>query len=175
MKPSSYVWIAAAALLAIVSRTSVAGQTTSSNQDTLAALLVEVRGLRAAMEQMSSAGPRVQLAFGRLQMQEQRVNTLVRRAEELRTQIADAESAIGNSRGRLEAVENDLERSANPDERREREAAVAEMKRVLAQSTRKLLRLQTEEADVSSQVMTEQSRWTDINQRLEELERALAR
>lgn len=175
MKPSSYVWIAAAALLAIVSRTSVAGQTTSSNQDTLSALLVEVRGLRAAMEQMASAGPRVQLAFGRLQMQEQRINTLVRRAEELRTQIAEAEGAVGNARSRLDAVQSDLEASTDPGKRRDMEAMVAEMKRVLAQSTRNLQRLQTEEADVSSQVMTEQSRWTDINQRLEELERALAR
>ena len=41
--------------------------------DTTAALLVEVRGLRAALEQLASAGPRVQLMFGRLQLQEQRI------------------------------------------------------------------------------------------------------
>ena len=33
--------------------------------DVLSALLIEVRGLREAMEQMASAGPRVQLALGR--------------------------------------------------------------------------------------------------------------
>lgn len=175
MKPSAYVWIAAAALLAIVSRTSVAGQTTSSNQDTLAALLVEVRGLRAAMEQMASAGPRVQLAFGRLQMQEQRVNTLVRRAEELRSRISGTEGGLSNTQNRLEEAQRALEREVDPKMRNDLESMISELKRQIAQSTRELQRLQTEEADASSQVMTEQSRWTDINQRLEELERALAR
>src|SRR3954465_8684292 len=32
-------------------------------EDVLAALLIEVRGLRVAMEQMAAAGPRVQLAL----------------------------------------------------------------------------------------------------------------
>ena len=32
--------------------------------DTMKELLAEVRGLRAAMEQLASAGPRVQLMFG---------------------------------------------------------------------------------------------------------------
>src|SRR3972149_2796185 len=35
------------------------------DSDVLPALLTEVRGLRAAIEQMASAGPRVQLALGR--------------------------------------------------------------------------------------------------------------
>ena len=39
------------------------------------ALLTEVRGLRVAMEQMTSAGARVQLALGRLQLQESRLNS----------------------------------------------------------------------------------------------------
>src|SRR5437762_13620444 len=51
-------------------------------EEVLPALLVEVRGLRAAIEQLASAGPRVQLALGRVQLQEQRVNALMRRIED---------------------------------------------------------------------------------------------
>ena len=47
-------------------------------------LLTEVRGLRQAMEQMAASGPRVQLALGRLQLQEQRVNTMIRRRDAAR-------------------------------------------------------------------------------------------
>ena len=65
----------------------------SQGQDVLPALLVEVRGLRAAMEQMASAGPRVQLALGRLQLQEQRVNNLLRRLETARGSLAAAQRA----------------------------------------------------------------------------------
>jgi len=35
--------------------------------------------------------------------------------------------------------------------------------------------LQTEESDAAAQVASEQARWAEINQRLEELDRALAR
>src|ERR671913_210744 len=59
--------------------------------DVLTALLMEVRGLRSVMEQMASAGPRVQLALGRLQLQEQRVNTMIRRAEGMRESVGRAE------------------------------------------------------------------------------------
>ena len=55
--------------------------------DVLGALLTEVRGLRVAMEQMASAGPRVQLALGRQQLQEQRLNTILRRAENVRENV----------------------------------------------------------------------------------------
>jgi len=170
------LWILGAALLAVVAlRVPVSGQTPSSNQDTLAALLVEVRGLRAAMEQMASAGPRVQLAFGRLQMQEQRVNTLIRRAEALRTQVSEAERALTAERSDLDSVQHALERNPNLEWRNQAEDRISNLKRQIAQRTTDLQRLQTEEADASSQVLAEQSRWADINQRLEELERALAR
>ena len=76
-------WAAAAILISVLAvRGTLAGQAAAEpSQDTLAALLVEVRGLRAAMEQMASVGPSIQLAMGRLQLQEQRINTLVRRAD----------------------------------------------------------------------------------------------
>jgi chromosome segregation ATPase len=176
MKGSSISWIAGAAVLAVFAlRASVFGQTTPSNQDTLAALLVEVRGLRAAIEQMASAGPRVQLAFGRLQMQEQRVSALVRRADGLRTKIAETEGALSEARSALPRLQRAFESSVNADERNGLEAEVSVRKQQIAQRTADLQRLQMEESEASSQVLSEQSRWAEINQRLEDLERALAR
>src|SRR5258705_11175560 len=51
----------------------------ATNDEVLPALLAEVKGLRAAMEQIASAGPRVQLFVGRLQLQEARINAMARR------------------------------------------------------------------------------------------------
>ena len=66
--------ISAAVAVLIVLATTAGGETPQQpNQDTLGALLVEVRGLRGAIEQMASVGPRVQLAMGRLQLHEQRL------------------------------------------------------------------------------------------------------
>jgi hypothetical protein len=47
---------ALSALVLLALRATTAGQTMTA-PDTLSALLIEVRGLRAAMEQMASAGP----------------------------------------------------------------------------------------------------------------------
>ena len=76
--------------------------------DTIAALLVEVRGLRAAMEQMAAAGPRVQLALGRLQLQEQRINTLVRRLEEVRAALTPARQKLQESSERTGTLREGL-------------------------------------------------------------------
>ena len=73
-------------------------------QDVLAALLTEVRGLRGAIEQMASSSARVQLAMGRLQIQEQRVNTLSRQLTDVRASLSAAE----RQQNQLEAQLADL-------------------------------------------------------------------
>ena len=72
---ATIVRVSAVVFLITVGMGSLIGraQQPTAGSDTLAALMVEVRGLRAAMEQMASAGPRVQLGLGRVQLQEQRI------------------------------------------------------------------------------------------------------
>ncbi len=176
MKRTSLFWIAGAALLAVFTfRPSVAGQTAPSHQDTLAALLIEVRGLRAAMEQMASVGPSIQLAMGRLQLQEQRVNTLVRRADGLHEALVSAHKRAGELHDRLGNAQRELEGNTEPKQRSEIEAYLPVLKQELARATAEIQRLQTEESDAAAQVASEQARWAEINQRLEDLDRALAR
>src|SRR5687767_14532699 len=98
---------AKASCLIIISAIFVTGVAAARSQSqepqgVLSALLVEVRGLRAAMEQMASAGPRVQLALGRLQLQEQRLNTLVRRLEGVRDQLAQAQRQMMQHQNQIE-------------------------------------------------------------------------
>src|SRR5436190_11961823 len=72
----------------------------AQHEDVLPALLTEVRGLRAAMEQMAAAGPRVQLALGRVQLQEQRINTLIRRLDEAHASVAQAQTPYADLKRR---------------------------------------------------------------------------
>jgi predicted transcriptional regulator len=150
---------------------------TAAPPNVLDALLAEVRSLRVAMEQMASAGPRVQLALGRLQLQEQRVNTLVRRLESIRAQITETERMRDTLLLRNQQFDAALREDTAPDEqkRREFEQMASHHKGELARAITELQRLNTEEASVTGELATEQGRWTDINQRLEELERALTR
>jgi chromosome segregation ATPase len=158
-------------------RDPAGAQAPSQNPDVLAALLTEVRGLRAAMEQMASAGPRVQLAMGRLQLQEQRVNTLVRQLEGVRRELSDKQRQVADIRHGVETLDTRLAGNPreNPEERKAMEQQLAAMKAEEPVLSADIQRLQGEEASVAQQLSTEQGRWSDINRSLEELERALAR
>ena len=153
----------------------VRAQGATTSPDILPALLVEVRGLRAAMEQMASAGPRVQLALGRLQLQEQRVNTLVRRLEEIKARLPSAQLQLAEAGEQLNRFEKMARDAPDPAHRRDAEEALPELKRRTAYTSQEVQRLQTEEATVTQEIAAEQNRWTEFNQRLEELERALVR
>jgi len=68
-----------------------------------------------------------------------------------------------------------LEGSIEPPQRTSIEAELPIVKHQLTLATAEVQRLQTEESQAASQVASEQARWVEINQRLEELDRALAR
>jgi predicted nucleic acid-binding Zn-ribbon protein len=157
---------------------TVAAQGTGA-PDVLGALLTEVRGLRVAMEQMASAGPRVQLALGRLQLQEQRLNTMLRRAESVRETVVRTEREMTELQSGIVSDEAGL-KSADPRNNDEQFVrAVTQQirdgkRRSIALST-ELQRLQGEEGMLQQQIAGEQARWAEINRTLEELERALGR
>jgi hypothetical protein len=153
----------------------VLAQGAAAPPDVISALLVEVRGLRAAMEQMASAGPRVQLALGRLQLQEQRVNTLVRRLEEIKARLPSAQLQLAEAGEQLNRFEKLARDAPDPALRREAEEMLQNFKRQTGYAGQEVQRLQTEETTLTQEIAAEQNRWTEFNQRLEELERALVR
>ncbi|HEU4891461.1 MAG TPA: hypothetical protein VFT47_07910 [Vicinamibacterales bacterium] len=160
----------------IVLGTTTGGQTPEElNQDTLKTLLGEVRGLRSAIEQMASVGPSVQLAMGRLQLQEQRINTLVRRADVVRDALAAAHKRAGEMQDRIGNLQRALENSTEPVHRSAIEGELPTFKQDLARVLAEIRRLQMEESEAAAQLSNEQARWAEMNQRLEELDRALAR
>jgi chromosome segregation ATPase len=143
--------------------------------EVLPALLIEVRGLRAAMEKMASAGPRVQLALGRVQLQEQRINNAIRRLDELRPAVAQAQTEYEHLQEALRGVESAL-RNPRPDGPSIEELKMEQeaMPRRIAQALAKLQRVTADEAALSADLANEQARWTDLNQRMEALEATLA-
>jgi tetrahydromethanopterin S-methyltransferase subunit G len=163
------------AILAMVVRGPVFAQGPTGNADVLASLLAEVRGLRAAIENLASAGPRVQLAIGRLQLQEQRVNTALRRLDDLHGRRMEVERELAQLRSELARGQEIVERTSDPTERQGVEMQAKMLKDGIARGSRDVQRLTVEEADAAAVVTAEQGRWNEINQRLEELERALAR
>lgn len=147
----------------------------STEQDSSNQLLQEVRRLREAIEMMVSTGARVQIVFGRLQLQEQRTATAARRLDDLRDQLARATAETTALAARLSENEERLRTSSGPEARDNFETEVTLLKRALTQQETERARLQTEEGMAATALASEQGRWTELNQQLEELERTLAR
>ena len=145
-----------------------------ASADVLPALLTEVRGLRAAMEKVASAGPRVQLALGRVQLQEQRINNLIRRLDEVRASAVETQTSHDQMQEALRNIETEL-RSPGPngpsiEQMKDRQAA---FRHELAALAPKLQRVTADESALAADLASEQARWTDLNQRMEALEAAL--
>ena len=143
-----------------------------SDQDVLPALLSEVHGLRSAMEQLGVTGARVQLAMGRLQLNEQRITTYTHRLDEVRDRRAAVEQDVRQRRDVVMAMATAMQQRTEPlvpEAAEYYKVLKADLDRVTAT----LVQLQTEEAQLVQQISAERDRWTEINQRLEDLDRAL--
>jgi len=174
-------WLVGAVVAAAAVNLSGQALAPPPQNEVLSALLVEVRGLRAAMEQMASAGPRVQLFASRLQLQETRINNMVHRLDTVRDRIGEAQTEMSRLQAeerQLQAAFGEQKSSTAPDAREEANMATAllgGLRARIATSRANLDRHTAEETQLMQELTTEQGRWTAINQQLDELERALAK
>lgn len=149
---------------------------TTTTPDVLGALLIEVRGLRAAMERMASTDAQVQLALGRLQLQEQRVLNQVRRLDAVKAALIVAQRELEPLTQRVkDEAEGVKQFHDDPEIRRGREAQLRATTVEWSRKNTEVQQLLAEDALLNQDIGAEQRRWTDFNQRLEDLERALAR
>ena len=136
------------------------------------ALLSEVRLLRQAIEALAGNGSRIQLAFGRLQLQEQRTTASVRRLNDARSALASHMVSMGAVTNRLAELES-ASPSATGDELKAMQDMLAHYKREAGRLEAERVRLATEESDAAQALSMEQSRWSDLNRQVEEIERLL--
>jgi predicted nucleic acid-binding Zn-ribbon protein len=167
--------IGIAAVLLAAAAATAAARAQAQTPDVLTELLAEVRGLRAAMEQMASAGPRVELALGRLQLQEQRVNNLARRLDTARANVLNAQREVAQHDEQIRNFESSLRGVTDAQERQDIEHQMEQLKRMATAAQAEIQRLTTEEAQINNELATEQGRWAELNARVEELERTLGR
>src|SRR5262245_10024761 len=132
--------------------------------DTISALLVEVRGLRGALEQMATAGPRVQLALGRVQLQEQRILNQTRRLDAVSENLVGAQRRLEPMTQRIKTLREFVDMDPSPDIRRGREQELADAKGEWSRLDADVQRLTAEEAALAADLAAEQSRWMDFNQ-----------
>ena len=171
--PRAVVLAGAVVLGGITAVVAAQGARPAQNDDILPQLLTEVRGLRAALEQMATAGARVQLVLGRVQLQEQRIENQARRLDAARASLRIAQNDLIALQTQAKDLQQSIQDFPNSQNRGLAEQELASVKRVLSRKSEEVRRLSADESMLVQDVTTEQSRWTDFNHRLDELERAL--
>jgi hypothetical protein len=148
-----------------------------SGDAAVAALVAEVRALRADMATASRNQLRAQMLLGRVQMQEQRLAYLDKQRSEAASALAmqqqmSAAMSMGMPADGTNPCAN-LPPQARPEEKRDCEANFAGRRaQVTAQQAREQ-QLRTAETDLANALQTEQARWSEFNAQLDELERSL--
>lgn len=164
--------------------TLAAAQTPGSgSRDIMPELLTEVRGLRAAIEQMTASSSRVQLALGRLQLQEQRLTVANSRLADIRNQLGNAQRGAAEMQeraGNLESMVSGQTEMPRPEGqftaeqiRRQITAEMQMVQRQMIAANAEVQRLTAQENTLANDVSTEEARWADLNRQLEDLERSL--
>lgn len=169
------ILVTLAAVLMVVAMASAQTSRQAATTDTavVEALTAEIRALRAELAESARTGLRLQLLTTRIQAQEQRIIYLDRQRAEAVARRANLEQE------RIEAAEqiqrfSASELSALPiDQRRVIELMMGDGKRRLADQDRLLQQAQVDENDAVNALTQEQSRWGDLNTRLDDLERSL--
>jgi len=170
-RPALVIALACLAL-AIVSATIRATAQTSPT-DTTAALLGEVHELRLAMERSAAVAPRVQLTLARLNIQEQRTGALSAQLDQVRQEQTRTSLETKKMASELEDVQKTLQTTIDASQRRGLELEEEGLKRKLRQQAALDDQLRNRESETTQLLAVEQSRWVDLNAKLDDLERLL--
>jgi len=163
----------AACLVALLALCAIPLLAQSAGNDTLAALLAEVRLMRQALERNASA-PQVQLLGTRLTIQNERLLAAVKDHDTVRTQLQETLNAITQMTADVAATE-DAAPDRNAALQHQIEQQRAALKTQLAALAVGEAQLRARETELAAAVAEEQNQWLLLNRRLDEMERSLAR
>jgi hypothetical protein len=144
----------------------------SGANDTLSALLSEVRLLRMALERSAEA-PQLQLLGTRLAVQNQRLQEAIRAHAGAQNELQGLLNFATERTAELQRSEEQLASNVPAPQREALEQLARQMKSELAAQSSREPQLRAREAELAAAVAAEQNQWLLMNQRLDELERAL--
>jgi chromosome segregation ATPase len=154
---------------------SVSASAQSGPPDTLSALLAEVRQLRIAMERAATTTPQIQLLGSRLSVQSDRLARANHDHETVKQELDEISAASAQ----LAVQMPDLDARATQAWSQEQQRVLAQEQLAgardrLADLTTREQRLRVREAELAAAAAAEQNQWSDLNRRLDDLERSLS-
>lgn len=151
-------------------------QTPATESDTLHALLVEVRQLRQAIEGMTAASQRVQIALSAIQSQDAALARSTQRMEAVRNNCTGKEERRQQIAANIQRMEGALASGKLPaTETKMFEEQVVNLKKDLELQQTEVQTCRVGEADAVSQFRTDQAMLAELRDRMDRLDKALER
>jgi predicted nucleic acid-binding Zn-ribbon protein len=151
----------------------VYGQNVAASDATVQALLAEVRQLRLALERSAIVAPRIQVMLQRMQMQQDAANRASKDLDDVRNQIANLANQERSMTTQLKEMEKGAETEQDPVRRKSLENESRMFKGMLENQATSMTQLRAREAETEGRLQTEQAKLSELNERLNVLERQL--
>jgi chromosome segregation ATPase len=148
-------------------------QAPTSDVQTLQTLLAEVHQLRLALERSTQIAPRIQIAVERLKLQQEQVARVARQLDDLRRELDHSHADQPKTQQHLEQLSSAAAQATDPQMRKDFEGTLSVFKLDAEQAEKSLQQLQAREGELASQLQSEQAKLTELNDRLDRMERAL--
>ena len=156
--------------VALVAGAAASGQSGTPPVDPTVA---ELRAMRADINERLEANIRVQLLLGRLQLQEQRTNTVVRQLSEVQEKMRVHDQTKTQVEAGLKMF-GDL-KVDDPGDPDDVPFFLAPLKAQIEQLAKTDAELKLQQSELTAALGQEQARWAAFNTKLEELERLFER
>ena len=157
----------------LVSAVALSGQA-QRGPATLDDVVNEIRALRADLKASSAVSAQTQMLTARLSLQEQRLAVLSNQRNDVSARLSVETRLRAEAEAQVKTFEDSKDRNASLDiPRAELENMANMFRRNFAQHREAEQQLRAQESDLSAQIVAEQNRWQDFNNRLDELERSL--
>jgi uncharacterized protein with von Willebrand factor type A (vWA) domain len=152
----------------------VFGQSASTDSQTLQALLAEVRQLRHDLQTTTIAAQRAQILLYRLQGQEVIVARASQRLDDASARLAETQSNRTKLTSDTKRYEDFLNHTENsPDERKQVEELLPQLKAKLASLENEEQQRQTREMEAEDQLRAERIKLSELQDQLDRLEKLL--
>jgi hypothetical protein len=148
-------------------------QEAAGPQDTLQALLKEVRALRIALEHSNQISPKMQIALARMQFQEQRVREANRELHTVRERLSDIQNKLAETAERVRQTEAQQAQTTDPKVRKDVDDFLHAAKMEAGQLGTLEQQIRAKEAEANAVVLSEQAKWNEVNDLLVSMERML--
>jgi predicted nucleic acid-binding Zn-ribbon protein len=160
-------------LFCILAASAKAQSSKPPDDKTLQSLVNEVRLLRVTLQRINLSTYRSQIIVERIRAQNDRVARLTRMLEDTRDESANIQVHINQLTERAKSLESQVQQESDAKQRSQLEVEQKEFKYVLDQQRQRYERLRERELRLNSELQAEQGKLSELEGRLDALEREI--